>query len=499
MALTQTTEVVRIRSKLLEEIAKMAYAGQLEKDVTGIMDNIVSEEGPRYRCCVHKERAVLRQRINFTLSQPLDISQEEAVEEALAGKVADVPLISVLPEACDQCPIDKYLVTDACRNCLAHNCINSCPKKAIMVVQNRAYIDKSRCVECGLCKKTCQYGAIIEISRPCERACAVGAIIAGGDRKAIIDEEKCVECGMCREACPFGAIGDSSVIVQVIREILAGKKVYAMLAPAFVGHFGPRTKPGQIVSAIKKLGFHAVTEVAYGADIVTLKEAQEFLETVPSQRPVMTTSCCPAFVGMIEKHFPDVKDKVSTTVSPMVATARVIKENDPEAITVFIGPCIAKKAEARKYAELVNYTLTFEEVDAMITGKGMDMDLMLDESFDSIASGTGNAFACAGGVAQAVKEVVAKLDPAAIVEPLSTQGLENCVEAIKQIRSGKIEANLLEGMSCNGGCIGGPAALGNARVASKLVDNFAKQSTVANAISNEAAKTDSEKLGHMHR
>ncbi len=499
MATTQTTEVVRIRGRLLEEVAKLAYAGRLEKDIMGIMDSIVSEDGPRYRCCVHKERAVLRQRINLTLSQSLDISQEEAVAEALAGKVADVPWLRVLPEACDQCPIDKYLVTDACRNCLAHNCIHSCPKKAIMVVQNRAYIDKSRCVECGLCKKSCQYGAIIEISRPCERACAVGAIVAGGDRKAVIDKDKCVECGICREACPFGAIGDSSVIVQVIRQILAGKKLYAMLAPAFVGHFGPRTKPGQIVNAIKKLGFYAVKEVAYGADIVTLKEAQEFLDTVPSQRSVMTSSCCPAFISMIEKHFPDVKDMVSSTVSPMVATARVIKENDPEAVTVFIGPCIAKKAEARKYAELVDYTLTFEEVAAMITGKGLDIDLMLDDGFESAASGTGNGFACAGGMAEAVVAAVASLDPDAIVKPVNAQGLENCAEAIKQIRSGKIEANLLEGMSCSGGCIGGPGALGNVRVANKLVENFAKQSTAANAIANEAAKTDSEKLGHLHR
>lgn len=500
MPLTQTTEVVRIRSKLLEEIAKLAYAGRLEKEVMGIMDNIVSEAGPRYRCCVHKEKAVLRQRINFTLSQSLGISQEEAVAEALDGKVvADVPLVKVLPEACDQCPIDKYLVTDACRNCLAHNCINSCPKKAIMVVQNRAYIDKSRCVECGLCKKSCQYGAIIEISRPCERVCAVGAIIAGGDRKAIIDKEKCVACGMCRGACPFGAISDSSVIVQVIQQILAGKRVYAMLAPAFVGHFGPRTKPGQIVNAIKKLGFHAVKEVAYGADIVTLTEAQEFLDTVPRERTVMTTSCCPAFVSMIEKHFPDVQPKISTTVSPMVATAQVIKKYDPEAVTVFIGPCIAKKAEARKYAELVDYTLTFEEVSAMITGKGMDIDLMLDDGFESAASAGGNGFACAGGVAQAVKVVIASTNPEVIVEPLSVQGLENCVEAIKLIRSGKMEANLLEGMSCNGGCIAGPGALGNAKVAGKLVDNFVKQSATANASINEAAKTDHEKLGHLHR
>ncbi len=499
MAISQTTEVVRIRSKVLEAIAKMTYEDRLEKDIASVMDIIVSEEGPRYRCCVHKEKAVLRQRINLTLSQPIDITQEEAAVEALAGKVEDMPLIRVLPEACDQCPIDKYLVTDACRNCLAHNCIHSCPKKAIMVVQNRAYIDKSRCVECGLCKKSCQYGAIIEISRPCERVCAVQAIIAGGDRKAVIDQEKCVECGACREACPFGAIGDSSVIVQVIRQILAGKQVYAMLAPAFAGHFGPRTKPGQMIDAIKQLGFFDVKEVAYGADIVTINEAKEFLDTVPNQRPFMTTSCCPAFVSMVEKNFPDVKDMVSSTVSPMLATARLIKESNPDAVTVFIGPCIAKKSEARKYAELVDYALTFEELAAMITGKGMDIDLVLDKGFATAASGTANGFACAGGVTKAVQAAVASLDPTAIVKPHNAEGLENCAEAINQIRSGKIQANFLEGMSCYGGCVGGPGGLANVRVANKLVDNLVKQSASANAMENESAMTDSEKLGHLHR
>ncbi|WP_371380122.1 4Fe-4S dicluster domain-containing protein [Sporomusa aerivorans] len=498
MAISQTTEVVRIRSKVLAEITKLTYENRLEKDIAGVMDIIVSEEGPRYRCCVHKEKAVLRQRINLTLSQPLNITQEEAAEGAMAGKVEAMPVISVLPEACDQCPIDKYLVTDACRNCLAHNCINSCPKKAIMVVQNRAYIDKSRCVECGLCKRSCQYGAIIEISRPCERACAVKAIVAGGDRKAVIDQEKCVECGSCREACPFGAISDSSVLVQVIQQILAGKQVYAMLAPAFAGHFGPRTKPGQIVDAIKQLGFSEVKEVAYGADIVTLNEAEEFLATVPNERPFMTSSCCPAFVSMVEKHYPDVTPMVSSTVSPMIATARLTKASNPEAVTVFIGPCIAKKAEARKYAELVDYALTFEELAAMITGKGMDMDFMLDKEFQSSASSTANGFACAGGVAKAVQAAVGGIDPAVVVKPLNAEGLENCAEAVIQLRSGKTEANFLEGMSCPGGCIGGPGGLANARVAKKLVDNLVQQSPAANALENKPAATDNERIGHWH-
>ena len=493
-----TTEVVRIRNKVLEEISRMAYEGRLEKDIVGVMDIIVSEAGPRYRCCVHKEKAVLRQRINLTLSQPLTITQEEAATAALAGNVEELPLVRVLPEACDQCPIDKYLVTDACRNCLAHNCIHSCPKKAIMVVQNRAYIDKSRCVECGLCKKSCQYGAIIEVSRPCERACSVKAIIAGGDRKAVIDQEKCVECGACREACPFGAVEDSSVIVQVIRQIMSGKQVYAMLAPAFAGHFGPRTKPGQIIDVIKQLGFCEVKEVAYGADIVSIIEAKEFLDTVPNERPFMTSSCCPAFVSMVEKHFPNVKDMVSSTVSPMVAAARLIKEDNPDAVTVFIGPCIAKKAEARKYANLVDYALTFEELDAMIKGKGLEIDVVPDSGFESVASSTANGFACAGGVMKAVQEAVASLDPTAILQPLNVEGLENCAEAINQIGSGKVQANFLEGMSCHGGCIGGPGGLDNVRIANKLVNNFTKESKVSNAMENKPARNDSEKPGHWH-
>ncbi len=499
MAISQVTEVVRIRSKVLAEIARMAYAGSLEKDISSMMDIIVSEAGPRYRCCVHKERAVLRQRINLTLSQSLNLTQEEAAAGALAGEIEDMPFIHVLPEACDQCPIDKFLVTDACRNCLAHNCINSCPKKAILVVQNRAYIDKTRCVECGLCKKSCQYGAIIEISRPCERVCAVKAIIAGSDRKAVINQDKCVECGACREACPFGAISDRSLLVQVIQQIKSGKQVYAMLAPAFAGHFGAKTRPGQMINALKQLGFHAVQEVAYGADIVSIKEADEFLETVPAQRPYMTSSCCPAFVALAEKHFADMTACISSTVSPMLAMAQIVKKNNPEAVIVFIGPCIAKKSEARSNSDLVDFALTFEELDAMFSGKGIDLSAVADSEFQSAASTTANAFACAGGVAKAVLAAVAGLDPEVKVKAHSAEGLDECANALKQLRSGTLDANFLEGMSCVGGCIGGPAGLANARVAGKLVAVFAKSSPAKSALNNRAAQADSEQAGHWHR
>ena len=282
--MAQVTEVTKIRRKVLSELARFAYDGTLKENINSIVYSVVTEDGPRYRCCVHKERAVLKDRINLALSQPIFTPLEEAAQNALEGNRADTPVITIMPEACDQCPIDKFLVTDACRNCMAHNCIASCPRKAIMVVQNRAYIDKTKCVECGLCKQSCQYGAIIEISRPCERACDLGAIKADQKRKAAIDYQKCVQCGSCKVNCPFGAISDQSAIVQVIQEIKSNKKVYAMLAPAFIGQFGPKVNPGQVMNALKQLGFDEVQEVSFGADIVTIEETKEFIETVPKER-----------------------------------------------------------------------------------------------------------------------------------------------------------------------------------------------------------------------
>ncbi len=297
--MSQVTEVVKIRRKVLTEIARMTFDGSLKDNISDILNTVVTEEGPRYRCCVHKERAVLKDRINMALSQPISSNIQEAAQRALNGEIADLPIVNVLPEACDRCPIDKFLVTDACRNCLAHQCIASCPKKAIMVVQNRAYIDKTKCVECGMCKKSCSYGAIIEISRPCERACDLKAITAGADRRAVIDYSKCVECGACKIACPFGAISDRSTIVQLIRDFKV-KRVYAILAPAFIGQFGLKVRPSQVIHALKQIGFYDVREVAFGADIVTVQEVKEFAGSVPASRKFMTTSCCPAFIVMIE-------------------------------------------------------------------------------------------------------------------------------------------------------------------------------------------------------
>ena len=483
----EVTEVVKLRRKVMTELAQMAFEGRLQDDVEKILYTVVTEEGPRYRCCVHKERAVLQDRIRLALSQPMTVSLKNAASEALKEGMADMPFVQVMPVACDQCPLDKFIVTDACRNCLAHSCIASCPKKAISVVANRSYIDKTKCVECGLCKRSCPYGAIIEISRPCERACDLGAISADQKRQAKIDYNKCVSCGACKMACPFGAISDRSMIVQVIQNIKRSRRVYAMLAPSFIGQFGVQVKPGQIIDGLLKLGFHSVREVSVGADAVALEDAREFIEKTTGGQTLLTSSCCPAFVGMVNKHLPDMQQYISSVVSPMVASAMEIKKEDPEAVVVFVGPCIAKKEEAKEHSAHVDYVLTFEELAALVVGGGINISESKETNFNSEATTDANLFARSGGVLRAVENTLAFLAPGLVVRAEHCDGLASCRSCLQEIRDGKRSLNFVEGMACLSGCVGGPGTLTDSRVTTRLVETFANSSAKKAAPENSKA------------
>lgn len=498
----EVTEVVKIRRKVLAELARLAFAGTLEQDIKKIFDHIVTEDGVRYRCCVHKERAVLKDRINLALCQPLDSQVEQSAQQALEGLTEPLPVINILPEACDACPIDKFLVTDACRNCLAHKCINSCPKKAIVVVQNKAYIDKHKCVECGLCKRSCPYGAIIEISRPCERACELQAIQASQDRKAVIDYGKCISCGACIIACPFGAIGDSSIIVQLIQAIKAGKKLIAMVAPAFVGQFGIKLTVSQLFAAFEKIGFAAVREVAAAADLVVIEDAKEFIDTVPQQRQFMTTSCCPSFAMLIRKHVLEVADNISSVLSPMEVMAKWIKQDDEEAMTVFIGPCVAKKGEARAADSQVDFVLTFEEAAALLVGAGINLAEQDagELQYETDSSHDGKGFAYASGVCQAVVNAVSVMEADKTVAVKHCEGVGECKKLLEEIRDGKTAVDLLEGMACVGGCVGGPGSLADYRVARKQVERFMESSSTKGSMENTQAVERSKGSHHQwHR
>lgn len=494
------SEVVKLKHNIRTELTRMLVSGEFAENPRDILNKIVREDTPRYRCCMYKERAVLEERLKTMMCQSTDLDLEEAAKRAFRGEVAEDHVVKVLPIACDQCPIDKFIVTNACRNCLAHSCMNNCPRNAIMIVQNHAYIDKSKCVECGLCKRSCQYSAIIEVNRPCESACALGAIKAGSDRKATIDYDKCVQCGSCKVACPFGAIEETTCLAQLITQLKSGGKVNVMLAPSYTGQFGVKIRPGQLVSGLKKMGFGEVYEAAYGADIVSVAEGDEYVANVPDKYSFMTTSCCPAFVSMIEKYMPEIRDNVSSSVSPMIAMAMYMKAQDSTAKVAFIGPCSAKKGEAKKYPDIVDYVLTFDELNAMFEGYGIVLENEAETDFAAVSSKLGSGFAAAGGVAKAVTQYLAASHPQhkGNLEVCSADGLANCRNVLKQIETGKLKANFIEGMACTGGCIGGPGAIADARVTSKLIERQSATRQYVSAADMNEVKQEVRKNSRLH-
>lgn len=484
------TELTKIKRRVYTSLARLAIKDQLAERIDDLPGIIATADSPRHRCCEYKEQAILRERIKLALGFDPSLYKEASLAEVAEN--VDHPqncsrVIQVLSIACDRCPIDKFMVTDACRNCLAHSCVHVCPKNAIFIIDNRAFIDQSRCVECGRCFEACAFGAIHQNSRPCARACAVNAIQADINRKASIDYDKCVGCGNCIIGCPFGAIGDQTRIVQVVRMMRnPDVRVKAILAPSFVGQFGAKIAPGTVKAVLRGIGFDEVYEAALGADMVAVNEAHELLEKLMDGHSCMTSSCCPSFVHLIEKHFPQLADKASSTVSPMVALARSIKASEPEAKVVFIGPCITKKIEARKEGT-VDAVLTFEELECIFVAYGVNLAEVHSAEEFSDASSHGRNFAYAGGLRGVVADLLEAEGHGGALKPIQVDGIQNCMDALQRLADGTLEYNFIEGMGCQGGCVGGPASLLHGKVAAKLAQKFAGESAWKLASQNESA------------
>ena len=323
-------DIGRIKHEVLYEVAKYAFAGEPEGGLEQMPYEMFPGPKPQFRCCIYKEREIIRERIRLAQGK-----------SPVAGK-DNKNIVQVITSACEGCPITRFVVTDNCQKCMSKKCQGACNFGAISMSRDRAYIDPSKCKECGKCSQACPYNAIADLMRPCKRSCPVDAISMDENGIVVIDEERCINCGACIKDCPFGAISDRSFIVDVIRMLRAGIPVYAMVAPAIEGQFEDASV-ADIAEAIRKLGFTDMYEVSLGADLTAAGEAKEWAEAYAEGKK-MTTSCCPAFVNMIKKHFPQLLPNMSTTASPMVAVARYIKAVHPDAMTVFIGPCVAKKA-----------------------------------------------------------------------------------------------------------------------------------------------------------
>ncbi len=473
--------VTDIRRKVFTEIARLAYeGGNYAEKIEALPYKILPGEQAKYRDSIFLERAIIGERLRLGIGLPLRRMDEHAPlstgieKSAIAEKYYDDPLINIIKFACNACPEKKIEVTSTCQGCLAHPCVEVCPKDAIHIVNGKSVIDQEKCIKCGRCVDVCPYHAINKLERPCALSCGMDAIKSDALGRAEIDYDKCVSCGMCLVNCPFGAIVDKGQIFQTIHAMKTGKEVIAAIAPAFVGQFGSTVTPEKVKGALKALGFADVVEVAIGADLCTVEEAEDFLEKVPEKQPFMATSCCPAWSVMAKKLFPDFKPYISMALTPMVLTGRLIKKNKPDAKVVFIGPCAAKKLEASRKSVRsdIDFVLTFEEVMGMFEAKGIDLPQV--EADTPFAEGTANGrgFAVSGGVAAAVKQCIQKKHPDREVLIDSAEGLKNCKTMLMMAKAGKRNGYLLEGMACPGGCVAGAGTLQAVMKSSNLVKKY---------------------------
>lgn len=459
------TNVIKLRRRVFVEIARIAYESEdIANDIERIPYDITSTGVPQYRESIYRERAIASERVRLAMGMPLNPQDRPAhitnglSASNISDKYYEPPLMQVIPSACEHCEVNAYEVT-GCRRCVARYCVNVCPTGAVTVGKDgKAVIDRAKCVKCGKCKASCPYESIVHKIRPCAQACGVNAIKSDGLGRAYIDTKTCVACGQCMVSCPFGAIADKSQIFQLIQAIKKGDEVVAEVAPAIIGQFGVGVTLWKIKAALKELGFKEVHEVAQGADVGAATEAHHYAtEVVTGKIPFLLTSCCPSWSMLAKTQFPEMIDKVSSSLTPMVATARSIKQKTPKARVVFIGPCAAKKSEAmRKTVRSdVDFVITFEELAAMFIARGIDFENFDKEEPIDDATGAGRGYAVAGGVASAIENCVREYYPDVEVKIEHAETLTECRKMLLLAKAGKKNGCLIEGMACPGGCVGG--------------------------------------------
>ncbi len=481
------TRIQEIRHRIFREVARMAYHTEwpVDKRIEELPYKIIPGQVGNFRNDVFLERAIVGERLRLAMGLPCRDASEHAplsdnIEQAdKADTYYTPPLINIIKFACNGCAEKRVIVTEGCQGCLAHPCVEVCPKDAVSInrVDGKSFIDQDKCIKCGRCADVCSYNAIIVQERPCAAACGMDAISTDENGKAEIDYDKCVSCGQCLVNCPFGAIADKSQIFQVIRAIQSGERVYAAVAPAFVGQFGPKVTPGKLRAAMKQLGFADIIEVAVGADLCATQEAIDFVQEVPEKLPFMATSCCPAWSVMAKKLFPEQANCISMALTPMTLTARLIKSEHKNAKVVFIGPCAAKKLEAmrRSVRSEVDFVLTFEEMAGIFDANHVDIENIHEEEEINTASADGRNFAVSGGVAQAVVNVIHERFPDKEIKIANAEGLKECRKLLTLAKAGKYDGYLLEGMACPGGCVAGAGTMQPIKKSQAAVNLYAKK------------------------
>lgn len=475
------TEVRKIRHRVFTEVANLAYDSDNLKDDMEALPYRIIREGDADYADMYRMRAAVRERIRLAMglslrpeNEPVHLTQ--GLEESnIDEKYYEPPLMQVIPSACHACPENSYKVTDRCMACLAHPCHEVCPRGAISFVEGRSIIDQEKCIKCGKCKSVCPYDAISHQVRPCVGACGVSAIKSDDKGRACIDPDICVSCGQCMVNCPFGAIADKSQIFQLIRALQSGRKIIAQVAPSFAGQFGPDISGDTLKTALISLGFEDVYETALGADLGCVTEAKHYHDEIATgKKSFALTSCCPSWSVLARKFFPETIDNISNALTPMVATARMIKVDHPDAQVVFIGPCASKKLEASRKSVRsdVDFVITFEELQGIFDSRGIDLSKMEPKTSLHGATGAGRGYGVAGGVARAIENCVREFYPDTEVNIEHAEGLSECKKVLMLAKAGKKNGCLIEGMACPGGCIAGAGTNLDIPVAAKALQAY---------------------------
>lgn len=334
----------------------------------------------------------------------------------------------------------------------------------------------------------------------CQNKCLSDAIRMDKNGNAEINKELCIGCSECINNCKAKKLIDSRDILPALSAVhSSASPVYAMIAPAFISQFSEDVTPGKLRTAFKNLGFAGMVEVALFADILTFKEALEFDKNIVKENDFQLTSCCcPMWIAMIRRIYNQLIPHVPAAVSPMVACGRTIKKLHPKAVTVFIGPCIAKKAEAREkdVSDSTDYVLTFQEMKDLFDFADINLSELPEDERDH-SSTAGRIYARSKGVSEAVQNSLKRLNPNRKIELKAAQadGVAACKAMINDIVNGKIEANFYEGMGCIGGCVGGPKALIPHEKGRENVNKYGKEAIYKTPIDNPYVIELLHKLG----
>ncbi|MDF2839361.1 MAG: iron only hydrogenase large subunit [Clostridia bacterium] len=429
------------RLTVFRELVKSLWRDGSAKNVQQIEDELINRG-----LFEEAERNIIQDYIRIASGLSVESKEpiEEAVNHAMHQKGIEFPLVTVIKDVCDLCKHDKG-------------------------------------------------------SEPCRTSCHHGALTHHEERGVVIENGKCLTCGNCVSSCPFEALSDKVEFVPII-DMLKQQEVpvYAAIAPAYIGQFGENVTAGQIRSALKLIGFKDMIEVALFADLLTLREVFEFEHLVQKQDDYLITSCCcPIWMNMLLKGYPELLDKFSPAVSPMIAAGRVLKEVYKNSKVVFVGPCIAKKNEAKDkdLRDAIDYVLTFRELDEIFKALDIDLSKLPDEQHEQSSEG-GRIYARTGGVSKAVEMSLKRLGHQGIaLNAIQVDGVKECKEILDKLKNGIVEANFIEGMGCKGGCVGGPRANIDVSKATELVNQYGMDAPYQSPVENDKVGVILERIG----